>query len=86
MVTVTPDTTDADVDAVSVNVDVAAGLAGVTGFGVNADAVTPLGSPLILRVTICTPVPVATSNADTVDIPLVVPCWIETLAGATLKL
>ncbi len=50
-VTVTPETTGAVAVAVSVNVDVAAGLAGVTGLGVNAEAVTPVGRPLILRVT-----------------------------------
>ena len=51
IVTVTPDTTGALAAAVRVNMDVDAGLAGVTGLGVNADAVTPVGRPLILRVT-----------------------------------
>jgi len=51
IVTVTPDTTGAVAAAVKVNVEVAAGLAGVTGFGVNAEAVTPLGRPDIDRVT-----------------------------------
>ena len=51
IVTVTPDTTGAVAAAVRVNVDVAAGLAGVTGFGVKAEAVTPVGKPLMLRVT-----------------------------------
>ena len=52
MVTVTPDTTGAEVAAVNVNVDVAAGLAGVTGLGVNAEAVTPVGRPEIESVTV----------------------------------
>ena len=52
IVTVTPDTTGAVAAAVRVKVDVAAGLAGVTGFGVNAEAVTPVGRPLILNVTV----------------------------------
>jgi len=51
IVTVTPDTTGAEAVAVKVKVDVAAGLAGVTGFGINADAVTPVGRPDIDRVT-----------------------------------
>ena len=51
IVTVTPDMAGAVAAAVKVNVDVAAGLAGVTGFGVNAEAVTPVGSPDIDRVT-----------------------------------
>ncbi len=51
IVTVTPETTGAVAAAVSVKVDVEAGLAGVTGLGVNADAVTPIGRPLMLRVT-----------------------------------
>jgi len=52
MVTVTPDTTGAEAAAVNVNVDVAAGLAGVTGLGVNAEAVTPVGRPEIESVTV----------------------------------
>jgi len=51
IVTIIPETTGAVAVAVSVNVDVAAGLAGVTGLGVNAEAVTPVGRPLMLRVT-----------------------------------
>jgi len=51
IVTVTPETTGAVAAAVKVNVEVDAGLAGVTGLGVNADAVTPVGRPLMLRVT-----------------------------------
>lgn len=51
IVTVTPDASGAVPVAVSVNVEVAAGEAGVTGFGVKADAVTPDGSPLMLSVT-----------------------------------
>jgi len=51
MVTVAPDTAGAVAAAVRVNVDVGAGLAGVTGFGVNAEAVTPVGRPEIDRVT-----------------------------------
>ncbi len=51
MVTVAPDTAGAVAAAVRVNVDVEAGLAGVTGFGVNAEAVTPVGRPEIDRVT-----------------------------------
>ncbi len=39
MVTVTPEITGAVAAAVKVNVDVAAGLAGVTGLGVNTEAV-----------------------------------------------
>ena len=86
IVTVTPDTTGAVAAAVNVNVEVAAGLAGVTGFGVNAEAVTPVGRPEIDRVTVWTPAPVATSRADTVDIELVVPWTIDTDVGATLRL
>jgi len=52
IVTVTPDTTGAVAVAVRVKVEVAAGLAGVTGFGVKADAVTPVGRPEIERVTV----------------------------------
>jgi len=52
IVTVTPDTTGAVAVAVRVKVEVAAGLAGVTGFGVKADAVTPVGRPDIERVTV----------------------------------
>ncbi len=51
IVTVTPDTTGAVAAAVKVNVEVAAGDAGVTGFGVNTEAVTPIGRPEIDRVT-----------------------------------
>ncbi len=51
IVTVTPETTGAVAAAVRVKVDVEAGLAGVTGLGVKTEAVTPVGSPLILRVT-----------------------------------
>jgi len=51
IVTVTPETTGAVAAAVRVKVEVAAGDAGVTGFGVNADAVTPEGRPLTARVT-----------------------------------
>jgi len=73
IVTVTPDTTGAVAAAVSVKVDVDAGLAGVTGFGVNAEAVTPVGRPDIDRVTACAPEPAATSRAETVEAALVVP-------------
>ncbi len=52
IVTVTPETTGAVAAAVSVKVDVAAGLLGVTGLGVNADAVTPVGRPEIDNVTV----------------------------------
>ena len=52
IVTVAPDTTGAVAEAVRVKVEVAAGLAGVTGFGVNAEAVTPVGRPEIDRVTV----------------------------------
>ncbi len=52
IVTVTPETTGAVAVAVRVKVEVAAGLAGVTGFGVKADAVTPVGRPDIERVTV----------------------------------
>ena len=52
IVTVTPDTTGALAAAVRVNVEVAAGLAGVTGFGVNAEAVTPVGKPDIESMTV----------------------------------
>jgi len=51
IVTVTPDTTGAVAAAVKVNVEVATGDAGVTGFGVNTEAVTPIGRPEIDRVT-----------------------------------
>jgi len=51
IVTVTPDTTGAVAVAVRVKVEVAAGLAGVTGLVVNADAVTPVGRPEIDKVT-----------------------------------
>ncbi len=51
IVTVTPDTAGAEAAAVRVNVEVEAGLAGLTGFGVKADAVTPVGRPEIDRVT-----------------------------------
>jgi intracellular sulfur oxidation DsrE/DsrF family protein len=86
IVTVTPETTGAVAAAVKVNVDVAAGEAGVTGFGVKADAVTPVGSPLMLRVTACAPEPALTSNAETVEAALVVPWTSVTLVGATLRL
>ena len=52
IVTVTPETTGAVAAAVRVNVEVEAGLAGVTGFGVNAEAVTPVGRPDIESVTV----------------------------------
>jgi len=52
IVTVAPDTTGAVAEAVRVKVEVAAGLAGVTGFGVNAEAVQPVGRPEIDRVTV----------------------------------
>ena len=52
IVTVAPDTTGAVAAAVRVNVEVEAGLAGVTGFGVNAEAVTPVGRPEIESVTV----------------------------------
>jgi len=52
IVTITPETTGAVAAAVRVNVDVAAGLAGVTGFGVNTEAVTPVGRPDIDSVTV----------------------------------
>ena len=84
IVTVTPDTTGAVAAAVKVNVDVAAGLAGVTGFGVNTEAVTPVGRPDIERVTACE-VP-ETSSAETVDAALVVPWTSVTVVGATLRL
>jgi len=51
MVIVTPETTGAVAAAVRVKVEVDAGLAGVTGFGVNTEAVTPVGRPDIERVT-----------------------------------
>ena len=51
IVTVTPETIGAVDAAVRVKVDVEAGLAGVTGFGVNTEAVTPVGRPDIERVT-----------------------------------
>jgi len=73
IVTMTPDTRGAMADAVRVKVDVTAGLAGVTGLGVNTDAVTPVGRPLKLRVTSWPPPHAATSNAATVDGVLVVP-------------
>ncbi len=86
IVTVTPETTGAVAAAVNVNVEVAAGLAGVTGLGVNADAVTPVGRPLIARVTACAPVPAARSRAETVEAALVVPWTMVKLVGATLRL
>ncbi len=86
IVTVTPETIGAVDAAVSVNVEVAAGLAGVTGFGVKADAVTPVGRPLIDRVTAWDPVPAATSNAETVEGELVVPCGSDKDVGATERL
>ena len=52
IVTITPDTTGAVAAAVRVKVEVAAGLAGVTGFGVNTEAVTPVGRPEIDSVTV----------------------------------
>ena len=52
IVTITPETTGAIADAVRVKVEVAAGLAGVIGFGVNAEAVTPVGRPDIDKVTV----------------------------------
>jgi len=52
IVTVTPDTTGAVAAAVRVKVEEEAGLAGVTGFGVNAEAVTPVGRPDIDKVTV----------------------------------
>ena len=52
IVTVTPETTGAFAAAVRVKADVEAGLAGVTGLGVKADAVTPVGRPEIDRVTV----------------------------------
>jgi len=52
MVIVTPETTGAVAAAVRVKVEVDAGLAGVTGFGVKADAVTPVGRPDIESVTV----------------------------------
>ena len=52
MVTGTPDMTGAVAVAVRVNVEVAAGLAGVTGFGVSAEAVTPVGKPDIESMTV----------------------------------
>jgi len=73
IVTVTPETTGAVGAAVRVKVEVAAGLAGVTGFGVNAEAVTPVGRPDIDRVTVCIPAPPATRRAETVEAALVVP-------------
>ncbi len=85
-VTVTPDTTGAVAAAVRVNVEVAAGDAGVTGLGVNADAVTPVGRLDIDRVTACAPEPAVTSKADTVEAALVVPWTRFTIVGATLRL
>jgi len=84
IVTVKPETTGAVALAVRVNVEVDAGTAGVTGFGVNVEAVTPVGRPLMLRLTGCA-VP-ATSNAETVEAALVVPGMRATLIGATLRL
>jgi len=52
IVTVTPDTTGAVAAAVRVKVEEEAGLAGVTGLGVNAEAVTPVGRPDIDKVTV----------------------------------
>ena len=52
IVTVTPETAGAVAAAVKVKVEVEAGLAGVTGFGVNAEAVTPVGRPVIDSVTV----------------------------------
>ncbi len=52
IVTITPETTGAIADAVRVKVEVAVGLAGVIGFGVNAEAVTPVGRPDIDKVTV----------------------------------
>ena len=52
IVTVTPETTGAVAAAVRVKVEEEAGLAGVTGFGVNAEAVTPVGRPDIDKVTV----------------------------------
>jgi len=52
IVTVTPEITGAVATAVRVKVDVEAGLAGVTGFGVNTEAVTPVGKPDIDSVTV----------------------------------
>jgi hypothetical protein len=91
IVTITPDTTGAVAAAVKVNVEVEAGLAGVTGLGVNAEAVTPVGKPLILRVTAWEPAPAATSNAETVITvappqPPLVPWTRVTLVGATERL
>ena len=86
IVTVTPDTTGAVAAAVRVKVDVEAGLAGVTGLGVNAEAVTPVGRPEIDKVTACAPEPAATSKAETVEAALVVPWTRVTLVGATLRL
>ncbi len=86
IVTVKPETTGAVALAVRVNVEVDAGTAGVTGFGVNAEAVTPVGRPDIDRVTVCTPAPVATSRAETVEGALVVPGARVTAVGATLRL
>jgi len=51
IVTITPDTTGAVAVAVKVKVDVDAGDAGVTGLGVKAEAVTPVGRPEIESVT-----------------------------------
>ncbi len=84
IVTVAPDTGGAVAAAVKVNVDVVAGLAGVTGFGMKAEAVTPVGRPLMLRLTGCAAP--ATSNAETVEAALVVPGMRVTLVGATLRL
>ena len=86
IVTVTPDTTGALAAAVRENMDVDAGLAGVTGLGVNADAVTPAGRPEMDNVTVWTPAPAATSRAETVDGALVVPGARATVVGATLRL
>ncbi len=86
IVTVTPETTGAVAAAVRVKVDVAAGDAGVTGLGVNTDAVTPVGRPEIDKVTVWTPAPVATRRAETVEAELVVPWTRFTVVGATLRL
>ncbi len=84
IVIVTPDTTGAVAAVVRVNVEVAAGLAGLTGFGVNMEAITPVGRPEIDSVT-GWEVP-ETSNEETVEGALVVPWTRDMVVGATLRL
>jgi len=83
IVTVKPETTGAVALAVRVNVEVDAGTAGVTGFGVNMDAVTPVGRPEIDRET--AGAGPESSKTETVEAALVVPWTSVTLVGTTLR-